>query len=80
MIRIQMGCLECGQLIDGTFAARSVVGIVAAFDDVHLYEKCRKEPKDGGEEEGKPVAAAPDAGDGGTGEAGSETGPGKSVH
>lgn len=62
MIRIQMGCLSCGQMIDGTFAARSVVGVVSAFDSVHLYPQCQKEPRDGGEEEAKPASGASDEG------------------
>lgn len=64
-----MGCLVCGQMIDGTFATRSIVGIVASFNDVHLYPKCHKEPKDGGEEEAEPAAGTPDEGDDGEAEA-----------
>jgi hypothetical protein len=62
MIRIQMACLSCGQIIDGTFAARSIIGIVSAFDAAHLYEACRKEPLDGGAQEEEP-AAGTDSGD-----------------
>jgi hypothetical protein len=71
MIRIQMACLTCGQIIDGTFAARSVIGIVSAYDAAHLYEACRKEDLDGGAQEAE-SAAGSDSGDTSGQEAGAD--------
>jgi hypothetical protein len=64
MIRITIACLECRQVLDGTYAVSKVESMVAAFNAVHLFDSCGEEPH-GGEAQEEPVAGSHDEGDGG---------------
>ncbi|HXS47765.1 MAG TPA: hypothetical protein VN756_09925 [Solirubrobacterales bacterium] len=70
MIRLQLGCLECRQILDGTFAAEKVESIVAAFNSAHLIDRCKEEP-DGGEAREGTAAGSPEPVDSGEDEGGS---------
>ena len=71
MIRLTIACLECRQVLDGTFAVSKVDNMVAAFNAVHLFDLCGEEPH-GGEAQEEPTAGSDnevgrgaDEGDGG---------------
>ena len=69
MIRVQIACLECRQMMDSTFAANKVESMVAAFNQSHLFGQCREETPDGGEAQEEPAAGSSVADDGGVDEA-----------
>lgn len=76
MIRIQIGCQTCGQIVDGTFAAGKIPAVAEWFNTQHLYPKCMEET-DGRAQEGEPAAGEADAGNGGEGEATPSAVPGR---
>ena len=47
MIRLTIACLECRQVLDGTFAVSKVENMVAAFNAAHLFDLCGEEPHGG---------------------------------
>lgn len=51
MIRIQIYCFACKQVVDCTLGARRGRMIASTFEDMHLSEACMQEDEDGGQDQ-----------------------------
>lgn len=62
MIRIQIYCHACKQIVDCTVAARRGRAIAATFEDLHTLDACMEEP-DGQDQEGPGAGEADEGAD-----------------
>ena len=51
MIRIQIFCNVCNQLVEATISARRGRMIASTFEEMHLSDECMKEASDGGQDQ-----------------------------